>query len=210
MQTQQQQQLIVETRILRDVFKPSDLDGCSSWDRSAKCNFLQRLIDYAANNKQPVASLIASRLLAGLEPNKTNELLQSLGRIAQLKVGERQQRRRAQTFIIKSSQVQAERSLATRTEHANNSKLSTDSPQARLSDGHLMEVETTREELSATAESHLLHLSASTVSNQPPKLPSSKPKGVNELRADLQLLSSTLLQIRQANHLLRMSLANYN
>lgn len=48
--------------------------------------FVQKLINFAANNKQPVIGCVASKIVAGLEPNKTNELLQSIARICQAKL----------------------------------------------------------------------------------------------------------------------------
>lgn len=47
-----------------------------------KVDFVQRLIDFAANHKQPVVGCLAAKVVAGLEPNKSNELLQALARIA--------------------------------------------------------------------------------------------------------------------------------
>lgn len=60
--------------------------------------FIQKLIDYAANNKQPVTNCVASRIVAGLEPNKTNELLQALARIATAKRSASNERR-PRTFV---------------------------------------------------------------------------------------------------------------
>lgn len=45
-------------------------------------DFIQKLIDFVANNKLAVTNCLASRVLAGLEPNKTNELLQALAKLA--------------------------------------------------------------------------------------------------------------------------------
>lgn len=89
------QQLISETRILRDVFNPKDFEighqttkkrQTSQDIKKAKVEFVQKLINFAANNEQPVIGCVASKILAGLEPNKTNELLQSLARICQAKL----------------------------------------------------------------------------------------------------------------------------
>lgn len=79
--------LITETRILRDVFKPADFDTKHrQWDRHLKTEFIQRLIDYAARNNFPVTSCVAAKVVAGLEPNKTLELLQALAKIAKQKL----------------------------------------------------------------------------------------------------------------------------
>lgn len=79
--------IITETRTLRNVFNPSDFDTESkSWDKRRKTEFIQRLIDFAANHKQPVVGCVAAKLVAGLEPSKTNELLQSLAKIAQARL----------------------------------------------------------------------------------------------------------------------------
>lgn len=48
-----------------------------------KIDFVQKLIDFSANNEQPVVGCLAAKVVAGLEPNKTNELLQALARLAQ-------------------------------------------------------------------------------------------------------------------------------
>lgn len=61
-------------------------------------DFVQKLIDYAANNKQPVANCLASRVVSGLEANKTNELLQSLAKIALIKRSASNERR-PRTFV---------------------------------------------------------------------------------------------------------------
>lgn len=91
-------QLLNETRILRDEFNQTDFDPKKQWDKRAKAQFVQKLIDFAANNKLPVIGCVASKVVAGLEPNKTNELLQSLARVALRKLARGQDSRRPQTF----------------------------------------------------------------------------------------------------------------
>lgn len=54
----------------------------TGWDRRAKVELLQQLIDFVANNGQPVVRCVPGKVVAGSEPNKTNELLQALGRVA--------------------------------------------------------------------------------------------------------------------------------
>lgn len=87
--------MAAETRTLRDAFNANELQR-RNWDRRAKVEFVQRLIDYVAANQQPVANCAASRVVAGLEPDKTNELLQALARVVRAKLSSR--RGRAQTF----------------------------------------------------------------------------------------------------------------
>lgn len=87
-------QLVAETRILRDVFTPADLAPLSStdgksvkknWDRRAKGQFFQKLIDFVADNGQTVAFCSAPKMAAGLDASKINELLQVVARVASIK-----------------------------------------------------------------------------------------------------------------------------
>lgn len=85
-----QEQLITETRVLRDVFNPADFDRVKrTWDKRLKVEFIQRLIDHLAKNEQPVVGCVAAKVIAGLEPNKTNELLQALARLARARLSGR-------------------------------------------------------------------------------------------------------------------------
>lgn len=81
---------MAKTRILRDVFSPVDLDPnrrCS--DRHARVEFVQKLIDFVAKNKHPAQGCVASKIVAGSDAAKTNELLQNLAKVALLKLQER-------------------------------------------------------------------------------------------------------------------------
>lgn len=94
-------QLITETRTLRNVFNPSDFDTqTKSWDKRMRTNFIQRLIDFAANHKEPVVGCVAAKLVAGLEPAKSNELLQALAKIAQARVTGGQLGKGPRTFTL--------------------------------------------------------------------------------------------------------------
>lgn len=73
-----------------------DFDEKRSWTKQMKVDFVQKLIDFSANNKQPVVGCLAAKVVAGLEPNKTNELLQALARLAQNQ--SHHQERRPRTF----------------------------------------------------------------------------------------------------------------
>jgi len=55
------------------------------WDKRAKLAFVQRLIDHTARNGLCVVGCVAEKVISGLEPNKTNELLQALARLAKAK-----------------------------------------------------------------------------------------------------------------------------
>ena len=44
-----------------------------------KVSFVQTFIDFVAHTKQLVTGCVASKVVAGLEPNKTDELLSLLG-----------------------------------------------------------------------------------------------------------------------------------
>jgi hypothetical protein len=90
---------------LRNVFNPSDFETENkAWDKRRKCEFVQRLIDFAANHKQPVVGCVADKLVAGLEPSKTNELLQSLAKIAQARLnGQDGHPSRPRTFTRRAS-----------------------------------------------------------------------------------------------------------
>lgn len=72
---------------MRDVFNPSDFDTEKRiWDKRMKTEFIQRLIDHTAKNERPVVGCVAAKVIAGLEPNKTNELLQALASLAQVRL----------------------------------------------------------------------------------------------------------------------------
>ena len=72
---------------MRDVFNPSDFDTEKKvWDKKMRSEFIQRLIDQTARRGVPVVGCVAAKTIAGIEPNKTNELLQALARLAQAKL----------------------------------------------------------------------------------------------------------------------------
>lgn len=74
-----------ETKLLKELTGPIEMEAKRrakiGWDRRAKVELAQQLIDFLANNKQQVSRCSASKLAAGFEPNKTNELLQALARV---------------------------------------------------------------------------------------------------------------------------------
>lgn len=88
---------MLRTKILRDVFSPADFDPkrrgsnvAANSERTARVEFVQKLIDFVAKNEHPTQGCVASKLAAGLDPAKTNELLQNLARVALCKLNERQ------------------------------------------------------------------------------------------------------------------------
>lgn len=70
-----------------------------------KVEFIQKLIDFVARNDHPVVGCVASKVVAGLDPNKTLELLQGLASITQRKLSVSDDRR-PRTFIKQSSTEQ--------------------------------------------------------------------------------------------------------
>ena len=79
---------------MRDVFNPNEFGGENNGnqvkskqpkllnEKQAKVEFVQKLIDFVARNKQPVVGCVAAKIVACVEPNKSNELLQALGKVA--------------------------------------------------------------------------------------------------------------------------------
>lgn len=104
-----------KTRILRDVFGPADLDpkrrgsrsaaaaAAASSQRYARVEFVQKLVDFVAKNNHPTQGCVASKIAAGSDPVKTNELLQNLVRVALQKLNERQ---RTATTMGRQSHLQ--------------------------------------------------------------------------------------------------------
>lgn len=76
------------------------------WDRRAKEAFVQQLIDFVANNKQQVTRCVASKVIAGQEPNKTNELLQALARLVRQRQSANNDRR-PRTVTIRAAKHQS-------------------------------------------------------------------------------------------------------
>lgn len=69
--------------------------------------FIQRLIEFTAQNEQPVVGCLAAKIVSGQEAIKALELLQALAKVTQVRLAERSQRKPA-TF------VRASRTLAGR------------------------------------------------------------------------------------------------
>ncbi|KAG9508938.1 TRAF3-interacting protein 1 [Fragariocoptes setiger] len=73
--------IIDEKQVLVGMFSPAELNTSSNLDKQAKIAFVQKLITFVNQNQNAQSDVKASKLVAGLEPDKTNGLLQALATI---------------------------------------------------------------------------------------------------------------------------------
>lgn len=87
--------------MLRDVYNANDFESQATNKpnltadklKLRRVQFVQKLINFVANNEQPVVGCVAAKLVSGLEPTKCNELLQALARLGHKRVSGQQQQR---------------------------------------------------------------------------------------------------------------------
>ncbi|CRK88910.1 CLUMA_CG002578, isoform A [Clunio marinus] len=71
--------VIRDTNFLTELFTESELNVDNIKDRDGKMKFLQKLIDVVKIVTKKELQVKASKIVAGLEPEKTNELFQAIG-----------------------------------------------------------------------------------------------------------------------------------
>ncbi|XP_058813306.1 TRAF3-interacting protein 1 [Topomyia yanbarensis] len=71
--------VIKETNFLKDLYTPEELNSDNVKDREAKVAYLQKLIDVTKAVTGKELKVRPSKVIAGLEPERTNELLQAIG-----------------------------------------------------------------------------------------------------------------------------------
>eukprot|EP00112_Aurelia_sp_Birch-Aquarium-sp1_P010914 Seg2308.2 transcript_id=Seg2308.2/GoldUCD/mRNA.D3Y31 product="TRAF3-interacting protein 1" protein_id=Seg2308.2/GoldUCD/D3Y31 len=74
-------EVIKNTGVLKGLFKPEELNSENVKDKEAKVAFLQKAIDCLGIMTGVVQSVRPSKIVAGHEPEKTNEFLQALGKV---------------------------------------------------------------------------------------------------------------------------------
>ncbi|XP_053681874.1 TRAF3-interacting protein 1 [Sabethes cyaneus] len=71
--------VIKETAFLQGLYTPEELNSENFKDRDSKIAYLQKLIDVTKATTGKELKVRPSKVVAGLEPEKTNELLQAIG-----------------------------------------------------------------------------------------------------------------------------------
>ncbi|KAL1381054.1 hypothetical protein pipiens_013740 [Culex pipiens pipiens] len=71
--------VIKDTNFLKGLYSPEELVSDNIKDRDAKVAYLQKLIDVTKSVTGKDLKVRPSKIVAGLEPDKTNELLQAIG-----------------------------------------------------------------------------------------------------------------------------------
>ncbi|XP_058467621.1 TRAF3-interacting protein 1 [Malaya genurostris] len=71
--------VIKETNFLKGLYTPDELNSDNVKDRKSKIAYLQKLIDVTKAVTGKDLKVRPSKVIAGLEPDKTNELLQAIG-----------------------------------------------------------------------------------------------------------------------------------
>ncbi|XP_055588174.1 TRAF3-interacting protein 1 [Uranotaenia lowii] len=71
--------VIKETEFFKGLYTPDELVSDNIKDRDAKIAFLQKLVDVTKSVTGRELKVRPSKVVAGLEPEKTNELLQAIG-----------------------------------------------------------------------------------------------------------------------------------
>ncbi|EDS29134.1 conserved hypothetical protein [Culex quinquefasciatus] len=71
--------VIKDTNFLKGLYSPEELVSENIKDRDAKVAYLQKLIDVTKSVTGKDLKVRPSKIVAGLEPDKTNELLQAIG-----------------------------------------------------------------------------------------------------------------------------------
>jgi len=74
-------EVIKNTNVLKGLFKSDELNSENVKDRDAKITFLQKAIDCVGMLVGESLAVRPSKIVAGHEPEKTNEFLQALGKV---------------------------------------------------------------------------------------------------------------------------------
>lgn len=155
------------------MFNPADFDTEKrTWDKRMKTDFIQRLIDHAAKNGQPVVGCVAAKVVAGLEPNKTNELIQALANIARVRLsGQDALNIRPRTFTRPPG---ATKPVATSTSGPRLTAKNSNQPMAkqqtssgsRVSSAHRLSIKSNRSDSIASSKSNISIRNETEVSNK--------------------------------------------
>ncbi|XP_015786749.1 TRAF3-interacting protein 1-like [Tetranychus urticae] len=74
--------VINSTGYMKEVFDSDDLNPSIQKDKDGKIDFLQKVIDNVGSTLKKPVDVKAAKIVAGLEPDKTNQFLQSLAKAA--------------------------------------------------------------------------------------------------------------------------------